>query len=80
MLFFWRPKPKFKPGDLVAVDGNFVSTHNRYLSIQRRQWVRPKGEDRKQWVYSGPLYMISRGIVARASHSSEFLEKRLLMV
>lgn len=54
---FFRPKPQFRAGQLVRR----VNTENqelRHVLITDRRWIRPNGENKKQWVYDGVVLMI----------------------
>ncbi len=76
----YRPKPRFQIGDLVVINGSWAHGQVRYLAVKRRRWARMKKEERKQWLYNGPLYMPARGELVRAADDAEFSEKRLFAV
>lgn len=54
---WFRPKPKFEPGQIVRIDGNF-SGPERFMVIQSRRWARPIYDEQKQWVYGGQVFII----------------------
>jgi len=80
MFFFWHPKPKFKSGDLVAINGNWISKDTRYMLIQKGRWMRPNGETKKQWVYDGTIYRVVGQRLERATYGSTFQEHLLFIV
>lgn len=66
MFFDWfRPKPRFKPGQLVNLANvSAFSENNFYLLIERRRWIRPywsREKLSKEWVYDGICFEVSNG-------------------
>ena len=60
---FFRPKPEFRVNILV----NYKT---QYMFIKTRSWFRLKGEQNKQWVYSGFLIEVVGGRIKVSTYIS----------
>lgn len=80
MFFFGRPKPKFRPGQLVGVQMASPRRKACYMVIVYRRWVRPNGESKKQWVYDGPIFEVSDQVLRFSTGGLCFLEASLTQV
>lgn len=67
-MFFsnwFRPKPKFHPGQLVSISNVAAFSNNAfYLLIERRRWIRPNWTQiklPKEWVYDGIRFEVLEG-------------------
>ena len=78
MIFFWRPKPRFRPGQLTVLLPHDFSRGVRYMLIERRRWVRPNGETKKRWVYDGDILKIAGDRLVFCTSGSCFPEDRFM--
>lgn len=76
-IFF--PEPKFRIGQLLFIPHDAVAyNRNRYLSVERRRWVKPNGRAQRTWVYDGPIFEVSQGDkLVFATTGTCFLEETL---
>ena len=54
---FFRPEPRFRPGQMARICDDFLAP-NSYLLIDRRRWIKPLGSPLKGWVYDGLIFRI----------------------
>lgn len=71
-MFFnpFRPRPKFRRGQLTRVPPCSNVFLFRYLLIERRRW----DSTREQWVYDGLTFITTRGELIYASETSGIRE------
>jgi hypothetical protein len=81
MKFFWnRPKPKFWPGQLVAMLPREGLEEARYMLIECRRWVKPNGEIQKQWVYDGLILAVHEGRLVFRTGGTCFFESMFIEI
>lgn len=79
MLFFGkRPEPRYDVAEVVAVKPDAIRRGRNYMAIQRRRWIRPNGEEKKRWVYDGPILEVEDGKLQWSTNGSCFLESSLM--
>lgn len=78
MIFFWRPKPRFRPGQLAVLLPDEFNRGLRYMLIKGRRWVRPNGETEKRWVYDGDILEVVGGRLVFATSGTTFPEDRFM--
>jgi len=54
---FFRQAPVYRAGILVKISKERISA-GCHMLIQKRRWIRPNNQDKKQWVYDGILLEI----------------------
>ena len=81
-FFNWfRPNPKFQPGQLVAIPADDIHKNTRYMLIENRRWMEPTNEMKKQWGYDGFVLEIRPGVgLVCTSGGYGYLERNFLWV
>jgi hypothetical protein len=81
---FFRPKPKFQPGELVLIPLNSVFNEwPGYMLIKQRRWVRHYNDTKKQqkqWVYDGQIFLISEEKLAFFTNGFGYREISLIPI
>jgi len=90
---FFRPKPKFKPGQFVSIQPDLAHKEIRYLLIQQRRLIRPYWVVRsnesqvlhngmqKLWVYDGPtLEVAGKSLILSNSFETSIREAFLARI
>jgi hypothetical protein len=79
LLSLRRPEPRYAVAEVVLVKPDAVRHWQppHYMAIQERRWVRPNGEEKKQWVYDGPILEIKGGKLVWCTNGLCFLEGSL---
>ncbi|MDQ5962668.1 MAG: hypothetical protein QG653_475 [Patescibacteria group bacterium] len=74
-------EPKFPIGYLVIADipnpAPKIEGEKEYLLIQRRRYICPQGEEKKQWVYDGILYALNEKGLRISTGASCVLESKI---
>ena len=76
---FFKPRPQFRVGQLVRRI-NAENQELRHVLITNKRWIRPNGENKKQWVYDGVVLMIKGDDIIVSTYISCVIEKTIVSI
>ena len=76
---FFKPRPQFRVGQLVRRI-NAENQELRHVLITNKRWIRPNGENKKQWVYDGVVLRIKGDDIIVSTYISCVIEKTIVSI
>lgn len=76
---FFKTKSQFRVGQLVTRT-NAENQKIRHVLITNKRWIRPNGENKKQWVYDGIVLMVKGEDIVASTYILCVIEKNIASI